>query len=93
MTILSVRSDHDPNIPSMGVRSPGGWDRLQDFARERERMVSKLVAEGLLRKPSVIEAMGKVPRELFVPEDLRSYSYSDSPLPTGHGQTISAPHG
>ncbi len=71
----------------------GGWDRLQDFARERERMVNKLIAEGLLQKPSVIEAMRKVPRELFVPDDLRHHSYSDSPLPTGHGQTISAPHG
>lgn len=56
-------------------------------------MVDKLIAEGLLHKPTVIEAMRKVPRELFVPDDLRPYSYSDSPLPTGHGQTISAPHG
>ncbi len=56
-------------------------------------MVNKLVAEGLLHKPSVMEAMRKVPREFFVPDNLRPYSYSDSPLPTGHGQTISAPHG
>ena len=56
-------------------------------------MVKSLVVEGLLRKPSVIEAMRKVPREFFVPADLRAESYGDSPLPIGHGQTISAPHG
>lgn len=37
-------------------------------------------------------AMAKVPRELFVPEPLRSNAYDDIPLPIGHGQTISAPH-
>lgn len=35
--------------------------------------------------------MLKVPREEFVPEDLRSYAYEDRPLPIGYGQTISAP--
>jgi protein-L-isoaspartate(D-aspartate) O-methyltransferase len=64
-----------------------------DFAKERERMVRDLIQEGLLKSPGVIEAMRKVPREMFVPEHLRSYAYSDTPLPTGHGQTISAPHG
>jgi len=64
-----------------------------DFARERERMVQGLIQEGLLKSPGVIEAMRRVPREMFVPEHLRPYAYSDTPLPTGHGQTISAPHG
>ncbi|HTD81664.1 MAG TPA: protein-L-isoaspartate(D-aspartate) O-methyltransferase, partial [Thermoplasmata archaeon] len=32
-----------------------------------------------------------VPRERFVPEDVRTSSYDDTPLPIGHGQTISAP--
>jgi protein-L-isoaspartate(D-aspartate) O-methyltransferase len=64
-----------------------------EFAKERERMVQGLVQEGLLRSPDVIAAMRKVPRELFVPEYLRPYAYSDTPLPTEHGQTISAPHG
>ena len=33
----------------------------------------------------------RVPREEFVPEDLRIYAYEDRPLPIGYGQTISAP--
>jgi len=40
----------------------------------------------------VLAAMTKVPREEFVPEDLRTESYSDGPLPIGHGQTISQPY-
>lgn len=40
----------------------------------------------------VINAMAKIPRELFVPEPLRSSAYDDIPLPIGYGQTISAPH-
>ncbi len=36
--------------------------------------------------------MLRVPRELFVPEDLRHLAYLDRPLPIGEGQTISAPH-
>lgn len=55
-------------------------------------MVQGLIQEGLLNSPSVIAAMRKVPRELFLPEGLRGHAYTDMPLPTGHGQTISAPH-
>jgi protein-L-isoaspartate(D-aspartate) O-methyltransferase len=40
----------------------------------------------------VVEAMGSVPREIFVPEEIRSQAYEDTPLPIGRGQTISAPH-
>jgi len=39
----------------------------------------------------VLRAMARVPRELFVPEDLRQYAYEDGALPIGHGQTISQP--
>ena len=63
-----------------------------DYKQQRERLVSALVSEGLLRTPRVIEGMRRVPRELFVPENLRPYAYNDAPLPTDQGQTISAPH-
>jgi protein-L-isoaspartate(D-aspartate) O-methyltransferase len=36
--------------------------------------------------------MGRVPRELFVPEHLRVEAYEDHPLPIGRGQTISQPY-
>lgn len=43
-------------------------------------------------KESVISAMSRVPRELFLPVALQSRAYDDTPLPIGQGQTISAPH-
>jgi protein-L-isoaspartate(D-aspartate) O-methyltransferase len=40
----------------------------------------------------VLEAMARVPRELFVPADLRDYAYEDAALPLSHGQTVSQPY-
>jgi protein-L-isoaspartate(D-aspartate) O-methyltransferase len=39
----------------------------------------------------VLAAMGKVPRQEFVPEEFRAASYGDHPLPIGYDQTISQP--
>jgi protein-L-isoaspartate(D-aspartate) O-methyltransferase len=39
----------------------------------------------------VLEAMGRVPRERFVPPDARVHAYDDAALAIGHGQTISQP--
>ena len=39
----------------------------------------------------VFEAMARVPRELFVPEDIRDRAYEDAALPIGSDQTISQP--
>ncbi|HVD49465.1 MAG TPA: protein-L-isoaspartate(D-aspartate) O-methyltransferase [Gaiellaceae bacterium] len=41
---------------------------------------------------AVLEAMGRVPREAFVPESERRRAYADAALPIGHGQTISQPY-
>lgn len=42
--------------------------------------------------PRVIDALRKVPRHVFVPEELRDRAYYNSPQPIGHGQTISQPY-
>ena len=42
-------------------------------------------------RPEVMEAMGRVPREEFVPEHLKPMAYENHPLPIGNGQTISQP--
>ena len=44
-----------------------------------------------IRSPEVLQAMGAVPRERFVPPDHRARAYHDIPLPIGEGQTISQP--
>ena len=65
----------------------------EDFFRvSRERVVEMLEREGYLRSSLVKKALLTVPRELFVPENLRRYAYFDTPLPIGYGQTISAIH-
>jgi protein-L-isoaspartate(D-aspartate) O-methyltransferase len=58
----------------------------------RRDLVRRLRAHGLLHDPRVIEAMGKVPRHLFIPGNVRALAYIDRPLEIGEGQTISAPH-
>ena len=40
----------------------------------------------------VLTAMARVPRELFVAEELRAHAYDDAALPIGGGQTISQPY-
>jgi len=61
------------------------------FEVEREKMVEFLIRCGVLHRAEVIEAFERVPREEFVPTNLRKYAYQDTPLSIGHGQTISAP--
>jgi protein-L-isoaspartate(D-aspartate) O-methyltransferase len=42
--------------------------------------------------PRVMNAMRTVPRDAFVPEDLKPYAFDNGPLSIGHGQTISQPY-
>ena len=59
--------------------------------RERERMVDEqLVGRGVTDR-RVLEAMRRVPRQLFVDEALQDRAHGDHPLPIGDGQTISQP--
>ena len=71
-----------------------------DFDRRRASLVSELHSElGQLAprleqggvSDEVLDAIGRVPRHEFVPEDQRRYAYDNRPLPIGYGQTISQP--
>lgn len=59
---------------------------------ERERMVTRQIASRGIDDPATLDALRKVPRHRFVPENVRDSAYDDSPLPIGHGQTISQPY-
>jgi len=61
------------------------------LAAERQRMVMEQLMPRGIHEERVLAAMAKVQREEFVPADVRAASYSDGPLPIGHGQTISQP--
>jgi protein-L-isoaspartate(D-aspartate) O-methyltransferase len=59
--------------------------------RTRVRMLERLREQGV-RDERVLDAMGAVPRHLFVEEALASRAYEDTALPIGFGQTISQPY-
>ena len=60
-------------------------------AELRARMVERQLRRRGIGDERVLAAMGAVPREAFVPAELRHRAYADSALPIGAGQTISQP--
>jgi len=62
-----------------------------DASLARAEMVERQLRRRGISDERVLAAMARVPRELFVPENLRAYAYDDGALPIGHGQTISQP--
>ncbi|KAB2856134.1 MAG: protein-L-isoaspartate O-methyltransferase, partial [Anaerolineae bacterium] len=64
----------------------------QDFALEREHMVREQLIDRNISDPRVLDAMRRVPRHAFVPDNLQFAAYRDRPLPIGHEQTISQPY-
>src|SRR3954468_1707126 len=61
-------------------------------ADERAQMVEWQLRRRGIEDERVLAAMGRVPRELFVPPDLRDGAYADAALPIGGNQTISQPY-
>ena len=55
-------------------------------------MVADQIRARGVRDPRVLEALTRVPRELFIPEEERAGAYDDRPVPIGYGQTISQPY-
>jgi len=62
------------------------------YERQREDMVRRQIEARGVADPSVLAALRKVPRHLFVSEALRDQAYGDFPLPIGEQQTISQPY-
>jgi protein-L-isoaspartate(D-aspartate) O-methyltransferase len=62
------------------------------YADLRQRMINEQIIARGIQDERVLEALKKVPRHWFVPEEYAHIAYSDSPLPIGNGQTISQPY-
>ncbi len=60
-----------------------------DLEEAKQRLFQHLRRE--IKDERVLQAMARVPRELFVPSSSRSLAYEDIPLPIDMGQTISQP--
>ena len=63
-----------------------------DFNKLREKMVENAIVARGVRSKLILNAMRNVPRESFLPAQLREFAYDDNPLPIDEGQTISQPY-
>lgn len=64
----------------------------QDWAALRRAMVEDQIRKRGIRSPLLLESLARVPRHLFVPEELLAHAYEDRALSIGEGQTISQPY-
>jgi len=62
-----------------------------DFAAARRNMVENQLRPNRIDDPRVLEAMGRVPREVFVPPSLKGVAYSDEDLDLGDGRRLIEP--
>jgi protein-L-isoaspartate(D-aspartate) O-methyltransferase len=85
-------------VPLLGA--PLAPAAAADLAAERAEMVRHVELEALMISgetgiaeldPRVLDAMRQVPRDAFVPEELRAYAYRPHPLPVGYEQNLAAP--
>lgn len=67
-------------------------EATDDLARQRSHMVETQIAARGVKDSRVLDALARVERHDFVLPGYRRLAYSDSPLPIGHGQTISQPY-
>lgn len=65
--------------------------KIVNYGEARKRMVEREIVGRGIEDQRVINAMMKVPRHLFIPEENMHYSYYNLPVPIGYGQTISSP--
>jgi protein-L-isoaspartate(D-aspartate) O-methyltransferase len=75
------------------VQPLGLTNALADsFELRRQQMVAQQLRGRDIVDSRVLEAMATVPRHRFVPLAIGNLAYGDTPLPIGHGQTISQPY-
>ncbi len=65
---------------------------VNERAQEREAMVKRQLAERDIHDQRLLDAMRRVPRHMFIPENQRHEAYEDRPVPIGLRQTISQPY-
>jgi protein-L-isoaspartate(D-aspartate) O-methyltransferase len=65
---------------------------IPDWASERKKMVDEQLRRRGITDERVLAAMLEIPRQEFVPVELRILSYRDEPISIGFGQTISQPY-
>lgn len=70
----------------------GGFHEKNRYEASRRAMVEHHLRRRGIHDAGVLETMGRLQREAFVPAKYAAQSYDDNPLPIGSGQTISQPY-
>jgi len=63
---------------------------MTDYEKARAGLISQLSSH--IQDRLVLDVMSHIPRERFVPPEIRDQAYQDNPLPIGKEQTISQPY-
>ncbi|VXC95591.1 Protein-L-isoaspartate(D-aspartate) O-methyltransferase [Sphingomonas sp. T1] len=87
MTTISL----DTNSTTRTRAAVGTSDGSPDFAVMRHAMVASQLRTNAVSDQRVVAAMARVPREAFVPDDVRSIAYRDAPIPLGGGRYANLP--
>ncbi len=67
-------------------------DKNDKYLHRREQMIENQIIRRGINDKSVLDALLKVERHLFVPTNKIGEAYKDHPIPIGAGQTISQPY-
>ena len=78
-------------MSAAGPFRSGQTREARDMRDARNDMVARQIEARGVRDARVLDAMRRVPRELFVEAGARRHAHADRPLPIGCGQTISQP--
>jgi protein-L-isoaspartate(D-aspartate) O-methyltransferase len=68
-----------------------GIKRMIADIESEVKFTQNMIGKNALDK-RVMKAMAQVPRDVFVPVDLKHAAFINGPLPIGYGQTISQPY-
>lgn len=78
----------------MTTSTPQGYRSDADsrgFAMMRQAMVSSQLRTTAVSDPRIVAAMARIPREVFLPADVRAIAYRDTAIPLGHGREANPP--
>src|SRR5438128_1397697 len=78
-------------LAAAGIALHSQAGQSDPWQADRARMVETQIKARGIHNPAVLNAMSRVPRHLFVPQNVRNLAYEDQPLPIGQDQTISQP--
>lgn len=62
------------------------------YLTPQELMIQQQIMDRGIRDPRLLKALRTIPRDCFMPDNLREQAHADRAFPIGHGQTISQPY-